>query len=105
MSKFAWTWNVKPECIEEYVAMHKDPWPEIMKAHTAAGIRNYSIFQNGSQFFYEYECDDPDAANKYLAENEDCKRWNAITSKMVAGSFDLGAENPIDYLDEVFYLK
>ncbi|MDR1953797.1 MAG: L-rhamnose mutarotase [Clostridiales Family XIII bacterium] len=104
MGKYAWTWNVKPECIDEYVAMHEAPWPEIMKAHSDAGIVNYSIFQNGTQFFYVYECEDPDAANRYLAENEDCKRWNAITSKMVEGSFDLGKDNAISYMKEVFYL-
>ena len=105
MKKYSWTWNVKPECVEEYVKMHKNPWPEIMKAHSEAGIRNYSIFQNGNQFFYVYECDDVKAANAYIDQNEDCQRWNAITSKMVEGGFDFGEAEPITFLDEVFYLK
>lgn len=105
MGKYAWTWTVKPECVEEYVKMHQNPWPEIMEAHSKAGIRNYSIFRDGNRFFYVYECDDADAANQYLAADPDCQRWNAITSKMVEGSFDLGRENPIAYLEEVFFLK
>ena len=105
MKKYAWTWTVKEECVEDYVKMHLDPWPEIMEAHRAAGIRNYSIFQNGRQFFYVFECNDVKSAMKYLDENEDCKRWNAITSGMVEGSFDLGAEEPVRYLREVFYLE
>lgn len=105
MKKYAWTWKVKPECLEEYVEMHLKPWPEIMKAHSEAGIRNYSIFQNGDQFFYVFECDDADAAFKYIDQNKDCQRWNAITSKMVEGSFDFAQEQPIEYLREVFYLE
>ena len=103
--KYAWTWTVKEECLEEYVKMHLNPWPEIMEEHTKAGYRNYSIFQNGNQFFYCYECDDVKAANEYIANSEACQRWNAITSKMVEGSFDFNEEEPIKFMPEVFYLK
>lgn len=104
-NKFAWTWNVKEEYLEEYVKMHLNPWPEIMEEHRKAGIRNYSIFQNGTQFFYCYECDDVKTANAYIAKSEACNRWNAITSKMVEGSFDFNEDEPIKPLREVFYLK
>lgn len=50
-NKLAWTWRVKEECLEEYVAMHLNPWPEVLEEHSKAGISNYSIFQNGNQFF------------------------------------------------------
>ncbi|MDP4132947.1 MAG: L-rhamnose mutarotase [Bacillota bacterium] len=105
MARYAWTWKVKEECLEEYVKMHKNPWPEIMTEHSKAGIRNYSIFQNGNQFFYVFECDDADKAFKYLDQSKDCQRWNAITSKMVEGSFDFSTDVPVEYLEEVFYLK
>lgn len=104
-NRYAWTWKVKPECLEEYVHMHQNPWPEIMEEHSKAGIRNYSIFQNGNQFFYVYECDDVHAANAYIAKSEACQRWNAITSQMVEGSFDFNEAEPISFLPEVFYLK
>ena len=104
-NKFAWTWKIKEEDIEEYVRIHMDPWPEIMEEHTKAGIYNYSIFQNGNQFFYCFECDDVDKAFAYIAKSEVCNRWNAITSKMVEGSFDFNDDVPINPLEEVFYLK
>ncbi|SIQ35744.1 MULTISPECIES: L-rhamnose mutarotase [unclassified Paenibacillus] len=103
--KFAWTWTVKEECLEEYVRMHLDPWPEIMSEHSRAGIRNYSIFQNGRQFFYCFECDDVEAAFAVIDESEACRRWNAITSGMVEGSFDFSRAEPIRPLREVFYLS
>lgn len=103
-NRYAWTWKVKPEDLDTYVDMHLNAWPDICEEHRKAGIRNYSIFQNGNQFFYYYECDDVAYANRYLADSEACQRWNAITSKMVEGSFDLGRENPIDFIPCVFYL-
>jgi L-rhamnose mutarotase len=104
-NKFAWTWYVKEESLDEYVKMHLEPWQEILEEHSRAGIKNYSIFQNGNQFFYCFECDDIKAANEYIAKSEACNRWNEITSKMVVGSFDFNEEEPIQYMREVFYLK
>jgi L-rhamnose mutarotase len=103
--KFAWTWTVKEEHLEEYVRMHLDPWPEIMEEHRRAGIRNYSIFQEGNRFFYCFECDDVEAAFAYIAKSEACSRWNAITSKMVEAPFDFAEAEPIRPMREVFYLK
>ena len=104
-NKYAWTWKVKEEYLEEYVRMHLKPWPEILEEHTRAGYRNYSIFQNGNQFFYCFECDDVAAANAYIAGSEACGRWNEVTSKMVEGSFDFNEKEPIQFMPEVFYLR
>jgi len=107
MAKYCWVWNIKPECIDEYVEMHLNPWPEIMEAHTKAGFKNYSIFQNGTQFIYVFECDgDPDEAFAYCINDPDCIRWNAITSKMIDEKLKDGdVSTGVKYLREVFYLK
>lgn len=106
MAKYAWVWNVKPEYLDEYVRMHLNPWPEIMKAHSEAGFKNYSIFQNGTQFFYVFECDtDPAEAFEKMTTNPDCIRWNAITSKMLDVSLREGdVSTGVQYLPEVFFL-
>ena len=104
-NKFAWTWLIKEEYLDEYINMHLDPWPEVLVEHSRAGITNYSIFQNGNQFFYCFECNNAEAAFAYIARSEVCNRWNAITSKMVKGSFDLNQTEPIMPMREVFYLK
>jgi L-rhamnose mutarotase len=103
--KYAWAWKVKPEYIVEYVQMHLNTWEDVLREHSAAGIRNYSIFQNGNQFFYCFECDDVDAAFFYLNRSEPCQRWNSITNKMMEKSFNFGEANPIDFLTEIFYMK
>jgi len=104
-NKFAWTWKIKEEDLEEYVELHLNPWSEMMEEHSKAGIKNYSIFQNGNQFFYCFECDDVEAAFEYIAQSEECNNWNAITSQMVEGSFDFNEAEPIKPMREVFYLK
>lgn len=104
-NKYAWTWEIKEDCLEEYINLHLNPWLEVLEEHSKAGIKNYSIFQNGNQFFYCFECDDVQAAFDYIAQSDTCNRWNAITSKMVKGSFDFNEPDPIKPMREVFYLK
>jgi len=103
--RYCWVWNVKKEFLKEYVEMHLNPWQEILDEHSRAGIRNYSIFQNDNQFIYVFECDDVTAAFEYIDNSQICQKWNAVTSKMVEGSFDFGQAEPISFLNEVFYLK
>jgi L-rhamnose mutarotase len=103
-NKVAWTWSIKEEHLEEYIQLHLAPWPEMLEEHSKAGMKNYSIFQNGNQFFYCFECDDVESAFAYMAQSDVCNRWNAITSKMVQGSFDLQNDEPILPMREVFYL-
>lgn len=102
--KYAWVWNIKPECVEEYVRMRLNPRPEIMKVHAEADFKNYSFFQNGNQFFYEFECDGgPEAAFAVMEKNPDCIRGNTITSKTINEKF-WGGSSGVRYMREVFYL-
>ncbi len=104
-NKYAWTWYIKEDQIDEYLRMHGNVWEDVLKDHTAAGIKNYSIFQNKNQFFYVYECDDMDYALNFIANSKACKEWDAITSKMVEGSFDWGNSGSFEFMEEVFYLE
>lgn len=105
-NKFAWKWTIKPEYVDEYVEMHIHPWREIMEAHSKAGIKNYSIFQNGNEFFYCFECDDVKNAFNIMAKSKICAEWDKITEKMIEGGYEIGNElDSIDPMREVFYLK
>jgi len=101
---YAWKWNIKPEYIDEYVKMHINAWPEVLKAHSKAGIRNYSIFQNGNEFFYYLETEDFEKAMEYLSKDPVCKRWNSITSKMIKSTVNFNDKSPLPLMSQVFYL-
>ncbi len=104
MKSYAWTWTIKPECLDDYVKLHKNPWPEMIGELRASGLHIMDIFQFGNRFFYYAQSEDMDAAFEYQSKSEVCKRWNAITSAMVEGSFDFSEEEPVAYLDRSFTL-
>ena len=67
--------RVRPDKIDEYVEAHANVWPEMRDALSSAGIRNYTIFRAGTQVFGYFEAEDLDAAERYLAAQEVCTRW------------------------------
>ena len=67
--------HVRPDKIDEYVEAHANVWPEMRDALSSAGIRNYTIFRAGTEVFGYFEAEDLDAAERYLAAQEVCTRW------------------------------
>jgi L-rhamnose mutarotase len=94
--------EVRPDKVDAYVAAHAAVWPELLAALTAAGVRNYTIFQDGTRMFGYYEADDIDAAERYMAAQEVSERWREAMSGIVQepyaseGTLTLGAVFRLD---------
>lgn len=77
MQRVAFRLRVKPERQAEYEEIHARVWPELLADMRAAGIRNYTIFADGSDLFAYLECDDWDAVNRALASSDADRRWQS----------------------------
>lgn len=49
------TLDIKKEMVEEYVAAHANPRPEVVKALRAVGVRNLSLWVWRERIFYYAE--------------------------------------------------
>jgi len=101
MARVAWTGRLRPDKIDEYVEAHAAVWPEMLAMISAAGVRNYSIYRFGDRVFGYYECDDPAAAQAYMAAAEVTERWNAAMFPLFAP--EVASEGLVD-LPEIFRL-
>jgi L-rhamnose mutarotase len=75
--------HVRPERIDEYLAAHREVWPEMLEALRAAGIRNYTIFRQGNSVFGYFEADDLEAAARSLASEEVNARWQDAMAELL----------------------
>lgn len=75
MARGAFVLTIKPDRVEQYVAAHREVWPEMRAALRAAGFRNYSIHLSGRHAFGYFEADDPDAALAAMADTDVNTRW------------------------------
>jgi L-rhamnose mutarotase len=79
----AFVLRVRPDRIDEYVAAHRQVWPEMLQALRGAGIRNYTIFRDGNQVFGYFEADDLDRAAEFLDAQEVCTRWQDSMAELL----------------------
>jgi L-rhamnose mutarotase len=75
VARAAFVLNIKPDRVDEYVVAHADVWPEMRRAITEAGIRNYSIFLDGARAYGYFEADDPEISLERLGQTEVNTRW------------------------------
>ena len=81
MQRFASVIRLWPEKADEYRALHRDVWPEVLAALKRAHVSNYSIFvRDGYLFGYmEYDGEDFEADMRAIADDEATQRWWKLT--------------------------
>lgn len=87
--------EVKPARIDEYVAAHRQVWPEMLRALKDAGIRNYTIFRAGTRVFGYFETDDREATERFLAEQPVCSRWQDRMADFLVERVDDAGPEPL----------
>ena len=78
--------GLKPEKKDEYVKLHADVWPEILKQIKDSNIRNFSIYMgeldDGNLYlfsYFEYTGDDFDADMAKMAKDPKTQEWWKLT--------------------------
>jgi L-rhamnose mutarotase len=99
--------KLKPECIEEYRALHADSVPGVRDLLVKANMRNFSIFlqqlDDGNYYefgYYEYHGDDFEADMAALAKENRNIEWLKVCDPMQVPleGYDGWAE-----MEQVFY--
>ena len=101
IQRSAFVLRVRPDKIDEYVAAHRDVWPDMLGALKESGIRNYSIFRDGNQVFGYFESDDLERPPTYLGRQEVCARWQDAMADLLEERVPDSGPSP---LEEIFRL-
>ena len=89
MERYAWKATVKEGMLEEYVRRHNEIWPELTEVLRQAGIRNYTIWNCGSELFGYYECEKgADYAAAVQAGSPVVDRWNDYVKDVMVMEMD-----------------
>lgn len=84
MKRFGQIIHLKPDALEMYLALHAQPWTEVLEALAQIHIRNYSIFRFGLTLFayLEYHGTDWEADQRLMASLPRLAEWAALTAGM-----------------------
>ncbi len=89
MERYARKATVKEGMLEEYVRRHNEIWPELTEVLRQAGIRNYTIWNCGSELFGYYECEKgADYAAAVQAGSPVVDRWNDYMKDVMVMEMD-----------------
>ncbi len=106
MQRVGFLIRVKPEKLEEYKRLHANVWPDLLAELKAAGMSNYSLWlrPDGMEFGY-LECENWDAACKYLDGSEVHTRWQEFMQDYLDTAAEGEGGQPIEMLEQVFMLE
>ena len=77
MERFLWKGCIYPGKLNEYIDKHNNICQQMTDMMEKAGMRNYTIWNNGREVIGYYEYDNLDRKKAVYAEhNELIKRWN-----------------------------
>ena len=108
MPRYAFTLQVRPELMAEYVERHRAVWPEMLAALAESGWRDYSLFLRDDGLLVGYVVsDDLDAALAAMAATDVNRRWQAEMARYFLAPDHLAGRAPDEgfvRLTEVFHL-
>jgi L-rhamnose mutarotase len=97
--------QVKPDRLEEYRERHRNVWPEMLQALTAAGWGNYSLFLRDDGLLIGYlETPDFDRALAEMAKTDVNRRWQEQMAHFFVGEPGRKADERMRPIAEVFHL-
>ena len=81
VTRFGTVIRVKPEKLDEYKALHANPWPGVNKMIHECNIRNYSIYYRDGYLFsyFEYTGTDFEADMQKMAADSLTREWWKLT--------------------------
>jgi L-rhamnose mutarotase len=101
MERVCFLLQVRADRLAEYRARHREVWPEMLEALSAAGWSNYSLFLRPDGLLVGYlETEDFAAAQAAMEATDVNARWQAD----MAPFFEVGPDAGFVRLEEVFHL-
>ncbi|GAB3115265.1 L-rhamnose mutarotase [Streptomyces calidiresistens] len=105
MRRICFLLKVRADRLEEYRERHADVWPEMRRALSGAGWRNYSLFLREDGLLVGYlETEDFGAAREAMARTEVNARWQAEMAEFFEELDGVGPDEAMRPLTEVFHL-
>jgi len=96
--------ETKPEKKAEYIASHKECWPELLRAVKASGIERELIWMNANTIIIYIMTEDFEKSIASLVKKPVYKKWNEKMSQLLAETQDFEGGNVIQ-LEKVFDLE
>lgn len=97
--------EINEDQIDDYVALHKNPWPETLKGLREAGAEELLIYRYKNFSILFYECEDINELYRKWGATETCAKWNARLKNAYKVSPKIDGSGDVETLEKIFDLK
>ena len=103
MKKYCMVFEIKKDCVEKYVEIHKKAWPEQVRAVREAGAGECIMYIYGNTSILYCKCDDIDKWFNNLLNDETYKKWQKVVGPWMVQKDD--ESNSPELLEKIFDLE
>ena len=97
--------EIKEEHVQDYISLHENPWPEIVKSGKEWGAEELVVFMNGNQAIIYFEIEDIQKYYKQCDLSEIGKKWSELVSPWVKKPFSLEEKQGTIGLKKIYDLS
>lgn len=104
MQRVAFQLRIRLGKIEEYDAVHRQVWPELIRDLEQAGASEYSIFRQDTQLFLYLRVPDWDSFVAAMNASEANQRWQKMMEPIFEPNGGPMSDKGLTLMQEVFYM-
>lgn len=105
MKRYCFVIEINEDQMEDYVALHKNPWQETLQGLKDAGAKELLIYRYKNYSILFYECEDINEVYRKWGATETCKKWNARLANAYKVSPSIDGSDDVETLEKIFDLN
>ena len=103
--RYCFVIEINEDQMEDYVAIHKDPWKETLEGLKAAGADELVIYRYKNFSILFYECEDINEVYRKSGATDTCVRWNERLKNAYKVSPSIDGSDDVETLEKIFDLN
>jgi len=105
MKRYCFVIEINEDQMEDYVAVHKNPWPDTLRLLKEAGAEELVIYRYKNFSILFWKAEDLNEVYRKWGATEVCKKWNARLAKAYKVSPSIDGSSDVDTLEKIFDLN
>lgn len=103
--RYCFVIEINEDQMDDYIALHKNPWPETLKGLKEAGADELVIYRYKNFSVLFYECEDINEVYRIWGANKTCPKWNERLKKAYKVSPKIDGSGDVETLEKIFDLN
>jgi L-rhamnose mutarotase len=103
--RYCFVIEINPDQIDDYVALHRNPWKDTLELLSKAGAEDLLIYRYGNFSILFWVAEDLNEVYRIWGATETCKKWNLRLSKAYKVSPSIDGSADVETLEKIFDLR